>query len=403
MEIKTKSKYRFIIEILVIGIVLCVGLLWVAPGPLFPLIMQDYGITRATVSWTTSVVPLILAMCAIPAGVIASKIGLKRAFAIGAFLMATGLLTPFCSNIIQLLATRIIFAIGVAMTFPIAGGLVLQWFSGREIPLVNGLNTIAVTGGNAIAMFTAVLMANTLGWKAAPTLYGAIALVLTLAWIILGKERISHATEPAEATLPPISIGAVLKRRAVIWLGLSIGGTFILFMAINSWLPTYYHEIFGMPLAQASAITGLFTAFGMLGCLLGGLLPSWTGLRKPFLIIPGIFIGFAGLGTFLVNNLMIIYTSIALVGICVHMPLPIMFTVAMELPDTNPRIAAVAIAMALAIAYVAGFFGPLIVGFLADVSGSYLPGLVTCSILSWSLLIGGLFLSETGPRAKRPA
>ena len=74
-----------------------------------------------------------------------------------------------------------------------------------------------------------------------------------------------------------------------------------------------------------------------------------------------------------------------------------MFTVAMELPDTNPRIAAVAIAVALTIGNFAGFFGPLIVGLLADISGSYLPGLVTSSILSWSLLIGGLLLPETGP------
>ena len=66
-----------------------------------------------------------------------------------------------------------------------------------------------------------------------------------------------------------------------------------------------------------------------------------------------------------------------------------------------PQVAALIIAAMLAIGNVLGFTGPLIVGFLTDITGSYLPGLVVCSVLSWSLLIGGLLLPDTGPRAKQ--
>ena len=156
-----------------------------------------------------------------------------------------------------------------------------------------------------------------------------------------------------------------------------------------------------MPLSQASSITGLFTLFAIPACIIGGLLPMRTGLRKPFLVIPGFLIGFAGLGTFLVNNLAIIYISVALFGICNFIFQPLIFTLAMELPGMSPREASVVIAAALALGNFAGFMGPLIVGFLTEISGSYLPGLVVCSILSWSLLIGGLLLPETGPGAKR--
>ena len=128
----------------------------------------------------------------------------------------------------------------------------------------------------------------------------------------------------------------------------------------------------------------------------------WTGLRKPFLVIPGILLGFAGLGTFLVNNLTIIYISVALLGICELIFMPVIFTICMELPGTTPRVAAFTIAAMLAVGNVCAFTGPLIVGFLTDITGSYLPGLVVCSVLSWSLLIGGFLLPETGPRAKQP-
>ncbi len=195
MEVEPKSHYRFIVEILIVCLLLSVGLLWVAPGPLFPLIMEDYGIGRATVSWVTSIVSLVMAFFAIPAGIIASRIGLKRTFAIGAFLMATAVLTPFCSNIIQVLTTRVIFAIGAAMTIPISGGLVMQWFSEREIPLVNGLNYSGLPIGNAIALFTVVLFANAFDWKVSLASYGAIALLFALVWLILGKEHKGHAAE----------------------------------------------------------------------------------------------------------------------------------------------------------------------------------------------------------------
>jgi len=344
-----------------------------------------------------------MGVCAIPAGIVASRIGLKKTFAIGAFLMAGGVLSPFCSNIIHLLATRVIFAIGAAMTFPIAGGLVMQWFSRKEIPLINGLNMSITSAGNTVALFTAVLVANAFGWKAPLTVYGGIALVFALVWLILGRERKGHVTEPGiEDASPPVSIGAVLRRKTTILLGLTVAGPFILFMAISSWLPAYYNQVFGMPLSQAGSITGLFPLFGIVGCILGGILPMRTGLRKPFLLIPGILLGFAALGTFLVNNLSIIYVSIALFGICELIFMPVIFTVCMELPGTTPQVAALIIAAMLAIGNVLGFTGPLIVGFLTDITSSYLPGLVVCSVLSWSLLIGGLLLPETGPRAKRP-
>ena len=143
MRTEPRSGYRFVIETLIIGMMICFGMVWVAPGPLFPLIMEEYSVGRASISWTTSIVSLIMAACAIPAGIIANKIGLKKTFAIGAFFVAAGIATPFCGNIFQLLLTRVAFAIGAAMTFPIVGGLVMQWFRGRETPLINGLNSSA--------------------------------------------------------------------------------------------------------------------------------------------------------------------------------------------------------------------------------------------------------------------
>jgi cyanate permease len=47
------------------------------------------------------------------------------------------------------------------------------------------------------------------------------------------------------------------------------------------------------------------------------------------------------------------------------------------------------------------FIGPLFVGYLADLTGSFLPGFIISIVISFGLLAAGLMLPETGPRARK--
>jgi cyanate permease len=396
------SNYKYVIEIIIIGVLLSVGIIWVAPGPLFTFIMKDYGIDRATVGLTTSIVSLVMAVSCVLSGILANRLGLKKTFAIGAFLLASSVLTPFASNIAELLVIRFLFAAGVALTFPVMSGIVMQWFSAKQIPVINGLNLSMTSAGNTVALFVTVLLAGIFNWQITLAFYGIFALAFALMWLIFGREKKLDVPASDIPSAPvSINIGSVLKQKNTLLIGLSVAGPFILFSAISSWLPTYFNQVFGIPLSAASSITGLFTLFGIPASILGGILPMRVGLRKPFLIIPGLLIGFASMGTFLFNNLPVIYISIAVFGVCSIIFQPAVITLVMELPGMTPQRASIVIAMSWALGNVAGFTGPLIVGFSADMIGSYVPGLLICSFLSWSLFIGGLLLPETGPRARR--
>jgi len=156
-----------------------------------------------------------------------------------------------------------------------------------------------------------------------------------------------------------------------------------------------------MSLATASSITAILTVTGAIACLAGGILPMQLGLRKPFLLIPGLLMGPVALGCFMFNNTAIILISVALFGIFSSLQTASIFTIPMELPGLTPRTGAIVLAFALGVGCVGGFIGPLIIGYLADLSGSYMPGLLICCALSLSLFIGGMFLPETGPKARR--
>lgn len=113
--------------------------------------MREYGIGRGTAGWFAAAAPLTIAVLAIPLGIATAKFSLKKTFAIGAFLQAGGLLAPFCDTYFLLVLTRVCFAIGTAITVPVATAIAAELFSARELPLINGITMSFVNLGNAIA------------------------------------------------------------------------------------------------------------------------------------------------------------------------------------------------------------------------------------------------------------
>ncbi len=401
-----KNRYRFVIQSIVILVRSCIGLVWASAGPLLPLMMQAYGLSRGSAGWFASAAPLTIAIVSLPVGIIGARFSLKKTFAIGAFLQAGGILAPFATNYGLLMLTRVLFAVGTAITIPVATAIATEWFSSRKLPLLNGITMSFINLGSAVAFIATVPIATALSWKAPITIYGAFALTCATAWVIFGRDRakIRAVTDttgaPATEKGPELSPWQVLTHRSTILLGLAVMGSWGFGNAISSWLPSYYHEVFNIPLATASSILAILTVGGTIACLAGGILPVRLGRRKPFLIISGVFMGLSGLSAILFNNLAVIYVSISLFGIFSNLQTPSLFTIPMELPNMPVRSGVIVVSVMLVGGNLGNFISPLLVGYLADMTGSYLPGFIIMAVVSLTLLVAGLLLPETGPKAR---
>ncbi len=371
--------------------------------------MQAFKINRGEAGWFASSAPLAIAAVSIPAGILMSRYSLKKTFAVGAILQAGGILAPFCDSYLLIVATRILFAIGTAITVPIATAIAAEWFSNRELPLINGITMSFISLGNATAYVATVPIATVLSWKAPITIYGAVALTCAVGWVICGRDRRADKTAPLakDASVSNgngnghhLSIRQVLTQRSTLLLAFATMGMWALGNAIGSWMPNYYHEVFKMPLGKASSIAAIITGTGAVACFVGGMLPVRVGRRKPFLIIPGIFMGVAALSSVMFNNPLLIYVSVAVFGVFSSLQAPTLFTIPMELPNCSHRDGALIISVMQCGGNLGNFVGPLLVGYLADMTGSYLPGFITCAVFSLSLLVAGLMLPETGPKAR---
>jgi MFS family permease len=403
----TGTGNRYFIQALVILVRVCGGLIWASAGPLIPFLMSEYGINRGTAGWFSSSAPLTVAVVAVPLGIFLARYGLKRAFAIGAILQAAGLFAPLCTDYFPLVLTRIVFAAGTGMTTSFATAITAEWFTSREMPMMNGIMLSFVNIGNAIAFIATVPIATVFSWKAPMVSYGAFAFTCAAAWMIFGRER--HGARPlTESTGKPLpekqtgfSARKVMFHRSTLLLAFAVMGNWCIGNSMGSWLPAYYHEVFKMSLSKASSLTSIITIAGTAACILGGILSTRVGLRKPFMVVPGICMGISAISALLFNNTALIFITVACFGFFCNIQTPTIFTIPMEL-NKSPEAGVLILNVMQVGGTLGAFCGPLIVGYVADATGSYLPGFIICAALSLSMLAAGILLPETGPKARRP-
>jgi ACS family glucarate transporter-like MFS transporter len=413
MKENSATRYRLTIASVLFPLRVCTTILGAVSGPLLPLIMNEFNISYGTASWFGAVPQILFVLFAVPSGILASRIGLKRAFAIGNFFLAAGIVAPFCSTYSMLLLSRIFFGIGVAMAFPLAGGIIAQWFNPREIPLVNGFNQASGSIGQAISFFITVPVAGIFSWRGTLVGYSAAVLIMAFLWLAMGKDKpaipeIIVTNLPArdsdgDSMAHPAKLTSwqIIKRRETLFLGVAMLGPFGLYSTFSSWLPTYYYRVFNMPPENASAVSAIFLLAGIPASIIGGILPARLGFRKPIIVVSGLMLGLVAVTCFLFNSPFVIFPALIFYGFFAVVYMPAVFTLPMELSGMTPQGGSIALSFALAAGNLGGFICPVIVGYLVDFTGSYLPGFFICCGLSLSLLIGGLLLPETGPRAKK--
>ena len=375
----------------------CMGLNFFGPASLFPLIMDDFQISRGTVSLLVVSVTLAQTFLLIPCGILAAKLGSRKAITLAGILIGLGAFAALSPSFLVLVALRVCFGIGASILLPATSTVVMQWFSSREMPYVNGMN-LAVPGlGVGAAMFAGVPIASGWGWEGALGIYGMIALAATLGWAIVARP--SPAEGIKAAIIPFGRLLSVVKERNTLLLSVSAIAPLALFVAYSSWLPTYYNEVFGMSLQQASLLVTIIPLLGSAVNAASGLMMDRAGLRKPFLLVPCVVLPFAAIGTFAVDNLLLIIPAIVLMGIASSIFMPALFTVAMELPGVTVQRVALVTSAVLTMGNLGTAIAPIAVGASTDSLGTYLPSFLILAALPLLTIVAGMFLPETGPKA----
>ena len=395
------DRYRFVVYGLIALANGTTGLNFLAPSPFLTLIIDDLQISKAAAGFLVTAMTLLVTAGSIPASIVVVKWRLKPTFGLAWVLLGAGVLITFYSGFWAMVGIRLIQGLGAAIQIPLIAGLMMRWTPERELPTVNAVALAALTVGLGTGLVIGPLLANSaLGWSGALAVEGGIGLVGATAWFVFGRAAPPEAMptgRPERPAASPIDVLRVFRSKTTWLLAIAVVGPWAQFTTLSAWLPTYFTDVRGMDLSAAGFTTAVFTFAGIPAALLGGLLITRTGRRRPIMLWSGLLIGAGGVATFISPAGYLLFAAVLFTGMVQWAYEPALFTLPIELPGSSPERAGAIWAAILTVGNAASFAAPVVVGRVNDVTGSFIPGFAIVCATSLSLFFAILFIPETGP------
>lgn len=363
-------------------------------GVFLPFITEDLGLTPLEagllqgVWWGTS------ALTVIPFSVWFSRF--RPVYLVLASLV---LLTPFvfmqgmATNFLMLFLARF-FTVGFQMVgLPGRPMLFKQWVAPRQYAQVNaaGLSLHALL--LAVAVSTSALLIAVLGsWRLAYAVQGVFLILQIVVWLFVARE----SKAPVKLARNPTEDGGgspfgALKAYPHGWLigvmWFALGATWT---SVVTFLPTLLLQEEGVAVSLGGPILA-FMYYGLIpGALLSGYINSKVTNRKLLLLVPAIFNVVFGIAVALTSNLFLVAVFLSGIGL-VWMAIPAIEMLPFEYPGIRPREASVLFSMFFAVSAAGFAVGPMIVGAVAQGTGSLQAGLVVISLVTIVGVVAALF------------
>ena len=388
--------YRFVIYALVVLMHLMLGIAFLAPASVLPLVMESYDLTRSEGGFVVTSITLVFTAVTIPAAIIVTRWNVRPVFGVGWALLGVTALTPFLSGFWWFIVLRSVQGVGAGAIVPLTASIIMRWAPPREVPIVNAVALASITVGLAVAQYLGPPLAGWINWEWAIGIEGIVAAAGAVLFVVLWREREALGGIPPE----PVKIGAILSvfRRRETWLmSFAVTGPWAQFITLNTWLPSYYEEERGLSLAAAGLMAGIFSLAGAPANIIGGIVTTFVGRRRPVIIWSGLIIGAAGITTIYAPAGILLLTAVVVAGFLHWIYEPSLFTIPIELPGSSPERAGAIWASILTAGNASSFIAPIIAGFIIDETGSFLIGIGVVCATSFTLFIAGVLLPETGP------
>jgi cyanate permease len=332
---------------------------------------------------------LMIALVAIPAGITADRIGLKKTMGFGAVVACVGaLLRGTALTYPSLLLFSIIFGIGMGFTFANLPKLARSCSSVEKTSSVMGIiNGFGVLAGIGLALAITVPIIYTLTKSYHDVFYiWAIPLIITtiLWWIIVDEPPCTNQEPESDGSM---GLKEVLKNKTLWLLALLLLLHNIFFYTWSGWIPTYLLEK-GISMNLSGLLTSIMLWVGIPTVILVPALYSRINVSKKLLIlVPSLIFAFLALwimpaAGFSILIIMIIAGIINILRFNTLLSLPVEI-----MPKKHSGVAG---GVVISIGYLGAVIGPSMAGQILDITGSFQPIFTILAVLS--LITMGLTL-----------
>lgn len=378
--------YKIPWNVIIIAIILnfCTwAFLFVTP-PMGTILSANLHISHFQTSLLFSAPILMIAAVAIPAGIIADRIGLKRAIGIGAVIACIGaVLRGTASTYSGLLVFSLIFGLGMGFTFANLPKLVRSCSSTQQTSSVMGFITgfgLLAGIGTALAITVPLIYPLTNSYHGVFYVWSVPLLVATILWWILVSEPpCPSAKTDSEQTRHLVRLKDVLNDKTLWLLAFILLLHNIFFYTWSAWLPTYLLQK-GVSLSLSGLLTSVMLWVGVPTVILVPMLFSRINISKRLLIwVPSLIFAFLAVWILYASELAI-WLIMAIAGIINILRFNTLLSLPVEIMPKEH--AGVAGGVVVAVGYIGAVIGPSMTGQILDITGSFQIVFVILAVLS---------------------
>jgi ACS family glucarate transporter-like MFS transporter len=305
--------------------------------------MPELQFSQMQIGWVEQAFVLGYALCQIPGGVFGQRWGARATFTgigvVSVICIAATVAAPEVwagtTLFVALFAFQFLMGVGQAPTFPVSTGVFESWFPPKDWALVQGLQTMGLGLGGALAPLLIPILMTRLGWQQALFWTAIPAIPLYLWWAYYGRNnprehpRVSAqelallsnpASERANARLTAAELRLLLRNRHVVLLTLSYFAAEYTYYLIGNWCFLYLVQERHFPVLASGVLAAAPPLAAGIGSAMGGVIASALfvrlGSRRGLRIMPLLALPAAGLMLIATVRAANVYAAVALLTIC---------------------------------------------------------------------------------------
>lgn len=366
-----------------------------AVSPILGDIRTDIPLSDLDVGWLGTLPPLLFAASGFIAPRIARGLGLDRGIVLASLLITAGhLLRAFSPGIAVLIIGSVIAFAGTGIGNVLLPSIVRRYFPDR-VALLTAVYACVVGVSTAVPAALAAPLAEQAGWRFSLGIWSLTSVGALVPWVaVIVRERRQRAADPVTVAVasPSVVIG-LWRSRVALSITLAFSTSTILTYASFAWLPDMLGDLAGTTPTEGGVLLAVTGLVSVPGALLAPLLVA-RFRNVGWLIAVGVVsfvLGYLGL--------LVVPTPLTLLWVLLVGLGSILFPVCLVLINARTGTAAGTVALsgfAQGIAYALGALGPLLVGLLHDVSGTWTLPLLFLIAIALFAIIPAITLARPG-------
>jgi CP family cyanate transporter-like MFS transporter len=350
-------------------------------SPLLDEIMKDVGLTPSGGGAITTVMVVCLGVFGPLAPLLARRIGLDRTLLAGLVVVAAGVSLRGLDGAPALYLGSALAAVAIAVMNVCMPGVVKQHFPSR-VNLLTGVYVASVAAGAASASALMIPLENATGygWRGVSALLAVPALLAALLWLPQALAK------PAAGQNGPRPFRTVLRSRVTWYITALMGLQSLTFYVMLAWLPTIFLES-GLPADQAGYLLSLTALVQVAASLAVPVIAGRRDSQVPYVVGAAVLTVLGYLGVLLAPTTASWLWMIVL-GIGQGASFALVLLI-IALRPADPATVTALSAVAQSAGYVVAALGPLLFGYLRQVSGGWtVPLVVGLAVLAAQLVAG---------------